>query len=56
MSHTVAAPRASRTPEKDPALRGAVRILTPSGERRDDPEYGSHVADVGRTASPTAAG
>ncbi len=47
MSHAVAAPRASRTPDSDPALRGAIRILTPAGERRDDPEYGSHVADVG---------
>ncbi|MGN6742366.1 MAG: pyruvate dehydrogenase (acetyl-transferring) E1 component subunit alpha [Amnibacterium sp.] len=46
MSHTVAAPRALRTPEQDPALRGAVRILSPDGERRADPEYGEHVADV----------
>ena len=46
MSHTVAAPRASGTPDSDPALRGAVRILTPSGERTDEPEYGRHVADV----------
>ena len=46
MSHTVAAPRASSTPDSDPALRGAVRILTPSGERLDEPEYGCQVADV----------
>jgi len=45
MSHTVATPRASRTPDSDPALRGAIRILTPAGERRDDPEYGTFVAD-----------
>ena len=46
MSNTVATPRASGTPEQDPALRGAVRILTPSGERTDEPEYGCQVADV----------
>jgi 2-oxoisovalerate dehydrogenase E1 component alpha subunit len=46
MSNAVAAPRASGAPESDPALRGAVRILSPGGERRTDPEYGERVADV----------
>jgi len=47
LSHTVAAPRVHSTPDTDPALRGAVRILTPAGERLDEPEYGALVADVG---------